>query len=88
MKNLLILVFLLMALKAFSQEHMKMREFHESMNQNIGKVLDDNPQVYEKKSPARKGSRGPASAEPVETIIEDHERYKERYDKGLGLREW
>lgn len=84
MKNLLILVFLIMALKGFSQENLRMREFSQELNKNIGKVLDENPQVYEKKSPAKKEGRVPASVTPVD----EHERYKERYDKDLGLREW
>lgn len=85
MKTLIISCLLFVSSQAFSQENLRMREFSQTLQQDIDEVLENNPQIYEKKT-LKKG-RGPASIAPVDKV-EEKERYKEKYDKNLGLKAW
>lgn len=86
MKKLILLLTLLSFTSVFAQENFKMKEFNQKLHQDIDKVLENNPQLYETKPMVKKG-RGPASVAPTSEELEN-ERYQEKFDKNLGLKGW
>ena len=57
MKALLLLLAVLVSLSVFAKKDVDLSKFNKEISKNFQEVLDQNPQIYEKKSPAR----GPAS---------------------------
>lgn len=57
MKILILLSLILATLSVFARKDVGLSKFNKEISKNFQEVLDQNPQIYEKKSP----SRGPAS---------------------------
>lgn len=80
MKTALFFVVFLSALFSFARQAVDFKQIHSQAHQEMDKVLQDNPQVYETKPIMRK----PASAKPVRGTTEKLDEIERQADTHIS----